>query len=197
MNSDDIWRSIDEQRSDLADLVDSIDESRWSTRSLCLGWTVRDVAAHITQSQISAPRAAFEMMRSGFRFNAMMHRMAVEDTRSPQEIATAMRAMRGSRRHPPGTSEVDPLADVLVHGQDIAVPLGVDRPMPTGAAVVAAQRLWDMGFPYNAKRKFRGVRLIATDVDFAVGEGREFNAPIRDVLMVLSGRESSVGGIRP
>jgi len=191
MNSDDIWRHIDEQRADLADVVEGFDATQASTPSLCDRWTVRDVAAHITHSHVSAPRALVEMVKSGFRFNTMMHRLAVDDTRSPQEIAAAMRAMRGSRRRPPGTSELDPLADVLVHGQDIAVPLGIDRTMPTEAAVAAVQRLWDMGFPYNAKRKFRGIRLVADDAPLAVGEGAEIAAPVRDILMVLSGRSAA------
>lgn len=190
MNSDDVWRYIDDQRTDLADLVDTIDESIACTPSLCDGWTVRDVAAHVTQSQLGAPRAAVELLRSGFRFNAMMHRLAVEDVRSPAEIATAMRSMPGSRRRPPGTSELDPLADVLVHGQDIAVPLGVDRPMPIEAAAVAAQRLWDMGFPYHAKKRFRGVKFVADDAALVLGEGVAFTAPVRDILMVLSGRDA-------
>lgn len=190
MNSDDIWRYIDDQRTDLADLVDGMDDASRNTPSLCDGWTVRDVAAHVTQSQMSFGRATLELLRYRFRFNTMMHRMAVDDSRSPQELASAMRAMPGSRRHPPGTSELDPLADVLVHGQDIAVPLGITRPMPTEAAAVAAQRLWDMGFPYHAKRTFRGIRFVADDTTLALGEGREFTAPVRDILMVLSGRDA-------
>lgn len=33
-----------------------------------------------------------------------------------------------------------------------------------------------------------GVRLVATDADFAAGQGREVKAPIRDIVMVLAGR---------
>lgn len=192
MHSDDIWRQIDQQRDDLADLLDGVDGSLSSTPSLCDGWTVRDVGAHVTQSQLGATRLAIEMARSGFRFNAMVHRTAVQDNRSLKDIATALRAMRGSRRHPPGTTERDPLVDVLVHGQDIAVPLGIDRPMPTEAAVVAADRLWTMGFPYNARRGLRGIRLVADDAPFAVGEGTTIAAPVRDIVMVLSGRHAPV-----
>lgn len=192
MDSDSIWRHIDGQRSTLADMFDEIDQERWSTPSLCEGWTVRDVAVHLTHSHMAAPRALVAAVRSGFRFNVMIHRLAVEDTRPPREIAATIRGMRGSRKRIPGTAETDPLMDALVHGQDIAVPLGIDLPMPTDAAVAAAQRLWGMRFPFNPQRRLRGVELVATDVDFAVGHGRRVEAPIRDILMAFAGRPTSI-----
>ena len=192
MDSDTVWRHIDEQRADLANLLDGIEPERWSTPSLCEGWTVREVAAHITHSQLPMARMLFEVLRSGFRFNAMIHRAAVQDKQSPAELTAALRAMRGSRKRPPGTSELDPLLDVLIHTQDIAVPLGIDRPMPADAAAAAAQRVWGMGFPFRAQRRIRGVELAATDADFRVGHGHRVEAPIRDILMLLAGRPSPI-----
>jgi uncharacterized protein (TIGR03083 family) len=192
VDDDTIWRHIDEQRTNLADLFDEIDDARWSTPSLCDGWTVRDVAVHLTHSHASLPRIVVESVRSGFRFNAMVHRMAVQDTRTPAEAAEQLRRMRGSRKRPPGTSPCEPLMDSLLHGQDVAVPLGIEWPMPKDAAAVAARRLWGMRFPFNPQRRLRGVALTATDIDFSVGAGRRVEAPIRDILMVLSGRSAPI-----
>ena len=58
--------------------------------------------------------------------------------------------------------------DVLVHGQDIAVPLGMQRRMPVPAAVIAAQRVWTMGFPFHARKRFPNLTFTATDADFSV-----------------------------
>ena len=192
MDTDTVWRHIDEQRGILADMFDGIDTALWSTPSLCEEWTVRDVAAHLTHSHVSMPRMVLEAVRSGFRFNAMIHRIAVEDTRSPAQIADALRAMRGLRKRVPGTADADPLMDVLVHGQDIAVPLGINLPMPTDAAAAAAQRLWTMRFPFNPQRRLQGIELVATDADFRVGTGRVVEAPIRDIVMLLAGRPSAI-----
>lgn len=192
MDSDTVWRHIDEQRAVLADMFVGIDAALWSTSSLCEGWTVRDVAAHLTHSHMSKPRMVREAVRSGFRFNAMIRRLAVEDTRSPAQISQDLRAMRGSRKRAPGTADCDPLMDVLVHGQDIAVPLGIDLPMPADAAAAAAHRLWGMRFPFNPQRRLRGVELVATDADFRAGAGRLVEAPIRDILMLFTGRPSAI-----
>ena len=121
---------IDEQRADLADFLDTLTPEQWETPSLCPGWTVRQAAAHITQSTTNWGRLTFELLRSGFRFNAVTLRMAREDRRTSEQITAALRGMVGGRRRPPGTAVADPLTDVLVHGQDIAVPLGIQRTMP-------------------------------------------------------------------
>ncbi len=188
-----VWQHIATQRRELADLIEALDAEEpdcWSTPSLCVGWSVRDVAAHLTHSTLPAPRILFEAARSGFRFNAVVDRMARADRRPPARIAEALRADAESRRHPPGTSSMEPLIDLLVHGQDLCVPLGIDRAMPDDAAVAAARRVWGMGFPFQARRHLAGMRLVATDVEFEVGEGRAHHAPIRDLLMQMTGRQA-------
>lgn len=192
MDDGEIWTHIDAQRAALADFLDTLTADQWVAPSLCEGWSVREVAAHLTHSTQSRPRMALEVVKSGFRFNAMMSRLAREDPRSPDELVAALRAMVGNRRRPPGTAVADPLTDVLVHAQDIAIPLGVDRTMPVALAAVAARRLWCMGFPYHARKRFAGTRLQATDADVAVGEGRVIEAPVRDIVLALSGRNSAV-----
>ena len=48
MDKDTSWAIIDQQRSLLADLLDNLTAEQWSAPSLCEGWTVRDVAAHLS-----------------------------------------------------------------------------------------------------------------------------------------------------
>ena len=192
MDDSQIWGYIDEQRVDLADFLDTLTPEQWETPSLCPGWTVRQVAAHITHSTTNWGKLTLELLRSGMRFNALTLRMARDDQRKPEEISAAMRAMVGVRRHPPGTAVADPLMDVLVHGQDIAMPLGVERTMPIPAAVVAAERVWTMGFPFNARKRFPNVTFTATDADFSVGDGEVMRRPIQGILMTLSGRRAGL-----
>lgn len=159
MDDDEIWARVDAQRAELADLLDALSSKQWATQSLCADWTVRDVAVHLTQSTGSWLRFGVEAVRSGFRFDPMMSRLARRDTSAPDEITTALRATIGVRRRPPGTTVVDPLMDLLVHGQDIAVPLGLTRAMPVDEAVVVARRLWRMRFPLHPRKRFGGPRV--------------------------------------
>ena len=103
--------------------------------------------------------------------------------------------MAGSRAHRAGGHPLEPLLDVLVHGQDIAVPLGRPRTMPVEAAATAATRVWTMPWPMSttlpAGVRWR-LRLVATDTDWAVGEGERVEGPIQALLMVLTGRTAAV-----
>jgi uncharacterized protein (TIGR03083 family) len=188
VNTDEIWRRVDDQRIELAGLLEGLTAEQWTAQSLCDGWQVRDVAAHLTHSHMHPVRAIVEAARSGFRFDSMIQRLGREDPRSQAEIAIALRGMAGSRKRVPGTSVQQPLIELLVHGQDITVPLGIDWPMPLDAAREVAQKLSGMTFPLNGQRRLAGVRLVATDAEFAAGEGREVQVPIGDIVMVLAGR---------
>lgn len=190
MDSDTIWRHVDDHRGQIADLLDTFEPGQWSTPSLCAGWTVRDVAAHLTHVDAGRGDYVRAMIRSGFRLDATINRMAKSDTAGPAAITARLRAMVGSRRRPPMTKDVDPLMDLLVHTQDICIPLGIDRPMPVDDAVAVAERLWDMKFPLNPRRDLPGYRFVATDAGFAVGPewGALREAPIHDIVLMLARR---------
>ena len=64
--------------------------------------------------------------------------------------------------------------------------------MPIPPAVIVAQRLWKMGFPFNARKRFPNVTFSATDADFSVGTGEVVRGPIQDIVMVLSGRPAGL-----
>ena len=124
----------------------------------------------------------------------MIHDSAVRHAAlPPAQLTGRIRGMAGSRRTAPGVTPLEPLVDVLVHGQDIAVPLGRSRTMPVAAATTADTRVWGMPWPMSTTfPQVTGVRLIATDADWAVGEGDPVEGPIQALLMVLTGRTAAV-----
>lgn len=195
MDTEGTWRHIDQQRADLADFLETLTADQWNTPSLCAGWTVRDVSVHLTQSAAPWSRMAWEVARSGFRFNEAVARVAREDHSTPDEIIATLRRMVGGRRRPPGTAVADPLVDALVHGQDIAIPLGIDRKIPTEPAVAAAERLWALGFPFHTRKRFPGVELVADDADFRVGSGDRVSGSMSDILLALAGRKAGLDGL--
>ena len=188
------WLVVDDQRTMLADLLETLAPHEWDTPSLCAGWTVRDVAAHLTLAATARPS---EMVRDAVRargsFDRMIHESAVERARqrSPGQLVADLRGIVGSRRLAPATFWRDPLLDVLVHGQDIAVPLGRPRRVPPEAGAAAATRVWQTGFPFHARRRLAGLRLTATDVDWSVGAGAPVEGTIGDLLLLLTGRTAT------
>jgi uncharacterized protein (TIGR03083 family) len=191
MDRDESWRVIAEQRLSLADLLESLTEAEWEAPSLCDGWRVRDVAAHVAMA--SQPPGAWFMVREGVRargrFHRLNHDVAVRHAGRPtSQIVGELRDFAASRALPAVTNYRNVLFDILVHGQDIAVPLGRDRPMPLDAARAGATRVWTMGWPFWARRRLRGVRLVATDTDWTAGEGAALHGPTDALLLLLTGR---------
>ncbi len=177
----------------MADLLESLPEAEWAKPSLCSGWTVRDVAAHLTLApRTSVPRTVVELVRARGSFNRMVDRTARQHAARPvDQLITELRIV-GSRRLTPGQKLADALMDVLVHGQDIAVPLGRHRQMPPEAAQASAKHLWRIGFPFHARKKLHGFRLSATDVDWAAGAGTQIRGPVDAILPLLAGRTATL-----
>lgn len=69
--------------------------------------------------------------------------------------------------------------DILVHAQDIAIPLGIGFPSPPTAGA-AATRIWELRWPFSfgPKRRLGAYKLTPTDVDWPVGTGAEIAGPI-------------------
>jgi uncharacterized protein (TIGR03083 family) len=189
------WRVIEHERRSLADLLADLTEDQWETPSLCEGWRVRDVAAHVAMApQVPGIGSMLaDAARAGGRFHTFNHDAAVRHAARPTEqIVSELREFAGSRKLPVVTNYRNIVFDVLVHGQDIAIPLGLTRDMPVDAARAGADRIWTMGWPFWARRRLRGVRLQATDVQWSVGDGPEVRGPIAALLLLLTGRPAAL-----
>lgn len=188
-----VWKTIEAERLALADLLDGLTARQWDEPSLCAGWKIRDVAAHVTLSTRARPLNAMAgLVRARGSFNRYVATDArARSARPSTELVGDLRRVAAVRHHPPGTKPEDPLVDVLVHSQDIAVPLRIAHPMPTEAAVAAADRVWSMSFPFHARRRAAGIGLRALDAPWERGSGDEVAGPIAAILLLLCGR--SVG----
>ncbi|MEV5647266.1 maleylpyruvate isomerase family mycothiol-dependent enzyme [Nocardia sp. NPDC052254] len=196
MCAEQIWCAVDIERVSVAEMLQNLPERDWDHTSLCDGWRVRDVAAHLVLSArptigwllLNLARARGSLNRA-IRDTAIRH----ADTRTGAQLLSELRATAGARATPAGTTPQDRLMDLLVHGQDIAIPLGIARTVPAAAARSALDRIWHTGAPFHARRKFDGYRLAATDIGWVAGAGPVIEGSATDVLLVLTGREPAAG----
>ena len=191
MDRDQVWQVIDAQRLSLAGLLEQLSADEWRQPSLCTGWTIRDVAAHLTLQQLGLGGAMGMMARWRGSLDRTIRDAACRRAAQPTEqIIEQIRGTAGSRRHNIGVTYLETLTDILVHGQDIAIPLGRRHDMPPRAAAVAASSVLSMRWPppLPAARKVAGFRLTATDISWSAGEGPEVRAPMGAILLVCAGR---------
>ena len=193
MDKAEVWRHIHAERAALAGTLAALPENDWSHDTLCAGWTVHDVAAHV----ISTPQigwsdiAAMSARNLGRSYNTMIFRetkrLSAQETR--ESILADYEKYAASTQRLPITTSLEPLIDVLLHHQDIVRPLGLTRDMPPEAAAVAADRVRRLSFPMGTRRLLRSVRMVATDVDWTRGSGPSIEGPIQELLMLASGRQ--------
>jgi uncharacterized protein (TIGR03083 family) len=174
MDDEAVWQVVHHERRALGALLRELTPARWEHPSLCQGWTVRDVAAHVI---------AWRMIRDEARRRA---------ARQTSQILADFDRLAGSRHRPPFVTCHEALVDVVVHTQDIALPLGLRHDMPREASAHCATRVWRIGFPFWARRRLSGLRLEATDVDWSVGEGAPVEGPVGSLLLLLTGRRAAL-----
>ncbi|HET7822356.1 MAG TPA: maleylpyruvate isomerase family mycothiol-dependent enzyme [Ornithinibacter sp.] len=201
--ADELWSGVDDQRARSARLLEGLTTEQWDHPSLCPGWTVRDVAAHLTlQQQTFGDLFGFiarhpRMLRS-VTLNATIRNSAVirgGELTTAQVIAD-IRAGIGSRRHNAFVTPLETLTDILVHSQDIALPLGLDLEMRPGPCALAATRRWDTRRTWLARVNRRlpldAHTFRATDADWERGRGSEVVGPIGAILLLLTGRTAAL-----
>jgi uncharacterized protein (TIGR03083 family) len=192
---DDVWQVIDAQRLALADLLDDLSDDEWRRPSLCAGWTVRDVAAHMNLQQLTIRDLPGVMLRWRGTMNRTIANEARRRAALPTgELIAGIRGTVGSRRRNVGVTETETLTDTLVHAQDIAIPLGREFVMPPEAAAVSASRTLSMRWPPPpaAVRIARRFRFTATDTAWSAGDGPEVRGPMAALLLVITGRTAGM-----
>lgn len=187
------WRAVRAVRLGVADLLGTLAAEEWDAPSLCQGWRVRDVAGHLS---LVPTITTGELLAAGPRAGFNMHRINTDlarryGARSPEELLVHLRANAGTRRTARALDTRNSLFDVIVHGQDIAIPLGRQFAVPPEYTRMGLERVWAMGFPFRAARRLAGLRLQATDIDWAVGSGPQVTGPALSLLLLLTGRTST------
>lgn len=187
------------ERRDLCDFLDTLDPDEWRTPSLCPGWTVHDVLAHLTLSHrqtFLATLAHGVLARGDFDRAELLWAHEISAEQSPAELIAVLRSTAAVDHRVPLSGPLDPLTDVLVHWQDIARPLGRRREMRPDRVVPALEHVWTNGFYGRPERLFAGLHLVATDTDWSAGSGcREVRGPIGDLLLLATGRPAALDNL--
>lgn len=193
LDRDERWTEIVAARRTLAATLADLTPDEWEHASLCSEWRVKDVAAHVAMTPAGEPTAwgvVTGLIRARGDLWGFGRDVAIAWARRPtDEIVRTLHTSATSRSMPPGTNAANVLLDVLVHTQDIAVPLGRVHPVPPRAGLAALHRAWRMGWPFHARKRLAGISLVASDADVVLGSGPPVEAPLGSLLLLTTARD--------
>ncbi|HEX9999092.1 MAG TPA: maleylpyruvate isomerase family mycothiol-dependent enzyme [Actinoplanes sp.] len=190
MNDETVRAADVAERTELVTMLDGLRPEQWDAPTLCTGWRVREVVAHITMPfRMGLPGFLAGMVRARGDFNRMADRQARADTArfSTDQLLASLRDNVAHPWRPPGGGPVGALSHDVIHGLDISVGLGLARRVPTDRIAMIFDGLRDRNVAYFGT-DLSGVRLIATDLDWSYGEGAPLRGAAQDLLLVISGR---------
>lgn len=184
------------ERRDLADYLDTLTEEQWERPSLCSGWTVRDVVGHLpSYDELGWPATLTLFLRSGFSL-ARCNEVGVENSRrlSTGQLVARLRAHAVPRGITTMFGSAIALTDGMIHHQDIRRALGHPRTVPE-ERLIAALEFLPRARALPAPANIRGLRLVATDVDWTHGTGPLVKGPAEALLIALAGRPQGLADL--
>jgi uncharacterized protein (TIGR03083 family) len=178
-----------EERQDFVEFLAGLSAEEWEKPSLCELWRVRDVVAHVVSyEELSRWQLVRRFAKGGLwptRINAVG--VAEYAPRSPEELTRVMRTSIPPRGLTSAFGGMIALVDGMIHQQDIRRALGRPRIIPPDRM----RRVLDYALTSPATRgayRTRGVRLVATDLDWNHGDGLEVTGPAEALLMAMAAR---------
>jgi uncharacterized protein (TIGR03083 family) len=185
-----VFAAVAQQRRQFASLIGDLDDAQLTTPSLCSGWDVKTVAAHVVSTVRDGMPGFLQM---AIRHGSLSRGIDVLARRRAQAPTAEIVAALHEHADRPITSPIfgprGPLADILVHTGDVRIALGLPYEPDVRHATVAMDFLterWPIGLlPVG---RLRGIRLSATDVSRSWREGVEVTGPVAALLMGVCGR---------
>jgi uncharacterized protein (TIGR03083 family) len=197
MDRDRIRTAIADTRRGIADVLDNLDGEQLATPSLCDGWDVKTVGAHLvsilTEGTFKVALLSWRRRSADRAIDEMARRTAQLPA---TEIAANLRALADHSYWRPPPQAAGLLAEVLCHSGDIRIPLG----LPFEAEPYLIARALDFltcpaPIGMVPLGRLRGIRLVAYDIDRTWGDGCEIRGQAVDLMMAAVGRTSALSSL--
>jgi uncharacterized protein (TIGR03083 family) len=182
-----------DERLDLADLLAGLTPEQWASPTLCDGWCVRDVAAHVVSFEDMTPAELTARFVKGRLQMDRINGLGVDDLaqRPAEQLVAVLRDNAEPHGLGAGFGGRVALTDNMIHQQDIRRPLGIARTIPV-ERLCAALDFVRFSPTIRGAWLARGVRLVATDFDWSYGKGPEARGCGEALLMAMAGRPDAL-----
>ncbi|WP_153414703.1 maleylpyruvate isomerase family mycothiol-dependent enzyme [Nocardia macrotermitis] len=180
------------ERIDLAEFLATLTPEQWEQPSLCEGWRVRDVVAHMISYEELGRWGLARRFIKGKLLYANAVGVREFGSLGPGELLRFLNDHLVPSGLTAGFGGMIALVDGTIHHQDIRRPLGMPRQIPADRLL----RVLDAAPPnprLGAWHRIRGLRLCANDIDWSHGSGPEVRGAGEALLLAITGRPSVLG----
>lgn len=190
ITENDVQATVGPQLRALADALAAEPASIADAPSLCAGWAVKNVVAHMTMAaRYDGPAFAAELAAVGHDFGALSEKLARRDGELAfGRLLDDLRSDTMAGWAPPGGGAAGALSHVVIHGLDITTALELPRTADDPATLLVLASLADGGIAARFGVDVTGRRLKATDLDWQFGTGEPVEATAGDLVLALAGR---------
>jgi uncharacterized protein (TIGR03083 family) len=173
----------------LADLLEAGPAETWDAPSLCAGWQVRHVVAHVSMPVRLTPELfGAEMAAAGGDFAVLSDTVAARDAAlSAAEHLAALRSPVLHAWQPPGGGAAGALSHAVIHSLDVTLALGRPAVAPAEAVTAVLRQLDAVDGAWFGVDP-DGLRLEATDTTWSRGDGDVVRGASGELVALLSGR---------
>ena len=194
----DVRSAVAQERRALVEDLELLTPEQWSRPSLCPGWSVHDVVAHLVDGA-HLTRLAFvgRTLRAGgdLEHGARAGVRAWRD-RDPQVTLAALADAIGSTTGPPVPLAAQ-LVEVYVHSEDVRRPLALPRPYPTAPVLAALDHQTRTSVVLGGGKELaQDLTLSPSDTLVSIGSGPRVSGRAIDLLLALSGRPVAPSALR-
>jgi len=181
------------ERDRLVATLSPLPAQLWDTPSLCAGWSVRDLTAHLLMPyELSVLPLLGQLARRRFRFAQVADEWARRDRRSPEQLLAALNSIDGKRFGAPGVPQVAGLSHLVTHGPDLFRPLGIGHAIEPTAGTIVLDELVSRGRGSLPDGILEGRRFTATDLDWSHGTGEQVSGLAAALIPTLLGRDAAL-----
>lgn len=194
MTKDELFQSIGTHRGRLIERLDELSLADWNVQSLCEGWRARDVVGHLVSIlEVPMPKFVGKAILAG-SFDKVADQFAREfGAREPKALLENYRRLADKRFAPPIIGPIAPLVDLFVHARDIERPLGLasnfdEQSMHTILGFLCGGKARGFVPP----KRTNGLRFVASDSDWACGDGPLVTGTGEAIMMVVTNRKAAL-----
>ena len=197
MSHSEVVRMTVANRRLIADLLEGLDDEQWRAETLCRGWTVHHMAAHLVQPMLVGFGRFFAtaLRYRGDTDKTVDHLARRLARRSRSELVTTLRERADDGLAPARVGPMGPFADTCIHLRDIARPLGLAVDVPQEHWVVLLDYLTADGVApaLVPAGRLDGLALAATDAEWSRGDGEPVRGPVEALALAVTGRVVALG----